>query len=231
MYDVHVNDLHHRGRSGLTWKFCKQQYHNITEKLVKIFISYCATCNTTKMKNLLHKGATKPIETFQYRDHSQCELIDFWQDPQPLYPGDPKSPICHWLMVVKDHFTCILYACPLICKKACHVVAKLNNYYCYTGYPVIFHTDNGNEFKQEVFSCLKQLNQKCYTVMGSVRNPWHQGSVERANGAIKPIIIKTVQHQRSLQKIMTWNHWLLGHLSMQKQLLLLILHVQKDIIW
>ena len=106
------------------------------------------------------------------------------------------SPICHYLLNVKDHFTRQVYLKPLTSKSAAEVAHELGHYYSMFGYPIIFHTDNGTEFKAEVLQKLKELNPVCFTVKGKPRTPREQGSVERSNSDIKAIIAKSVKEKR-----------------------------------
>ncbi len=43
-------------------------------------------------------------------------------------------------MTVKDHSTRLVYLCALPRKRAEFVVAELENYFGFVGYPEIFHT-------------------------------------------------------------------------------------------
>ena len=73
------------------------------------------------------------------------------------------------------------------------------------GFPLIFHTDNGNEFIAEtVFRLLKQ-SPFTYCVCGRVRTPSDQGSVERGNKDIKKAIAKTINDALVTEgKTLTW---------------------------
>ena len=72
-------------------------------------------------------------------------------------------------------------------------------------FPLIFHTDNGNEFIAEtVFRLLKQ-SPFTYCVRGRVRTPSNQGSVERGNKDIKKAIAKTINDALVTEgKTLTW---------------------------
>ena len=99
--------------AAVTHNRIKTSYWNISEELVKIFVSLCPTCLHKHPKAPKFQGAQKPIVSWAYRDRSQVDLIDYRMDPQHLIPQDSESPICEWLMVVKDHFSRTVFTRPI----------------------------------------------------------------------------------------------------------------------
>ena len=78
-----------------------------------------------------------------------------------------------------------------------YVVEELNKYFCFVGYPRIFHTDNGGEFTaDEVLPSLKEMNPKILSVTGRNRTPRDQGSVENINHPVKVDISNLEEEER-----------------------------------
>ena len=59
---------------------------------------------------------------------------------------------------------------------------------CYQGAPLILQSDNGREFVAQVIKALMQLWPSCVIVHGRARHPQTQGSIERSNQDIEPMI-------------------------------------------
>ncbi|XP_037772660.1 KRAB-A domain-containing protein 2-like [Penaeus monodon] len=105
-------------------------------------------------------------------------------DMQSMAQGSYK-----WIMVYQDHLTkfCVLH--PLSSKRAAEVVHHLTDIFLLFGAPYILQSDNGSEFTAEVISELKIIWPKLVLVHGKLRHPQSQGSVERANGDIKDMLV------------------------------------------
>jgi transposase InsO family protein len=99
-------------------------------------------------------------------------------------------------MVLKDHFSCLIYAVALPAKSPQHVARELRHILSYIGYPLIWHTDNGKEFGQQVVHLLLEFNPLCYTLTGCCRTPRDQGLVESSNNPIKRIIGNMVHEKQ-----------------------------------
>jgi hypothetical protein len=54
----------------------------LTEKVVKVFVYLCQTCNKKQPKLAKHVGAIRPIVSNHFRDRFQADYIDFCKDPQ-----------------------------------------------------------------------------------------------------------------------------------------------------
>eukprot|EP00980_Cylindrotheca_fusiformis_P009325 scaffold2047_cov129-Cylindrotheca_fusiformis.AAC.4 len=213
VFDI-LNRYHSDGHItyGILHVRIKHIYCNISEKLCQEFVKRCPVCNLQPDRKKHIRGAVKPIESFKFRDRSLADLIDYREDPALMDPeGDPRTtPVYQWLLVVKDHFTRLVYLTPLFTKSAKGVARALDQYYSQVGYPLVFQTDNGGEFEAEVLECLKRLNPYCRTVTGRPRTPRDQGSVEKANQAIKRIIARMTAAARFIlqspeeKKKITW---------------------------
>jgi hypothetical protein len=195
-----IYQAHNDGYIKSTHLHNKLKYHwsNISEELCKMFVKLCPTCLMDQAKVVPSRGASKPISSFRYRDRMQADLVDFRMAPARLYPNDPDSPIMLWLLVVKDHFTKMTFLRPLTAKTAEQVAVELDFHFSYGGYPIIFQSDNGSEFKAEVLKALKRLNSFIYTVNGRPRQPQEQGSVENVNKCVKRILSRSVFYKREL---------------------------------
>jgi hypothetical protein len=140
-----IDEWHHgNGHVGMerTYTYCREQYFNCTQRLVRI---YCATCFTCMRKNLIAKrarGKRKPILSKALHDRFQLDLIDFCK----LRKRDPFGVLMCWVLTIKDHCTGLVYLCALPCNHPKLAVYKMQGIFGSIGYPRIFHADNGNEF-------------------------------------------------------------------------------------
>ena len=111
-------------------------------------------------------------------------------------------------MTVKDHSTGLIYLCFLPRKKAAYVAFKLEKYFGFAGYPLIFHMDNGTEFMAKtVTRLLKRNNPHCFLVTGRPRTPQDQGLVDSGNKLVKHVLLNLLaRHQLipGLDKNWTW---------------------------
>lgn len=157
IYNYHVAHSHQGGQTlhlALT-----QTYYNITLEMVKEFAKLCPVCALSLPKKLPQKGAVKPIDTYSFRDRFLLDLIDYSMDPQPLYWWDTDaSPMMHYLLVIKDHFTKFVYAVPIPQKSPRHVAREAIHFFSVVGYPLIWHTDNGKEFINECLQVVKEVS-------------------------------------------------------------------------
>ena len=196
IYNAH-HDVGHK-KSATTHNKIKQSYVNVSEKLVKTYIDkFCPTCNHDFPKQKPQVGCHKPINSFQYRDRAQADLVDFRQDPQHMIPDNPETPVMRWLLVIKDHLSRIVYARPIQKKEVDQVAFEISHYFSYAGYPLILQTDNGTEFGAHVLRKMKEINPEMICVRGRVRKPSDQGSVERSNQDIKKITAACVHDRRN----------------------------------
>ena len=195
--EAHVEEGSHL-KCDRVWNSLKDRYSNIPRTIIKKYCDLCPICCGKQPVIKPYKGAKKPIRSWNFRDRMQVDLIDYRLDPQKWNPEDSEGPTYRWLMVVKDHFSRFLIGAPLEAKSANAVARELHKIYAIVGYPLIQHTDNGSEFKNEqVLECLRQLNPCCFSVQGRPRKPNVQGSVEQSNGAIKAAIAACVQEERN----------------------------------
>jgi len=170
-----INDIHRStGHMGMerTHTHCADKYYSITQDMVR---KYCRTCHVCIEANPViapHRGAKKPIYSDNWRDRFQVDLVDYRKMPRPNIYGQ----IQRWLMAVKDHSTGFTALFSLPRKKPMYVAFELERYFGLAGYPLIFHTDNGNEFTARlIINMIADINPAILTVTGRPRTPRDQG--------------------------------------------------------
>ena len=77
----------------------------------------------------------------------------------------------------------------LTSKRAAEVAHHLLDIFLLLGAPSILQSDNGSEFPAEVIKELKIVWPRLVMVNGNPRHLQSQGSVERANGDIKNMLV------------------------------------------
>ncbi len=91
-----------------------------------------------------------------------------------------------WILTLMDHAKALVYLCVLPRKRGNLIAYKLQEIFGIIKYPMIFHTNNGNEFTAKVvLEFLRDLNPNILTVTGKQRRPSDQGSVENMNKFVK----------------------------------------------
>jgi hypothetical protein len=170
-----INDIHRStGHMGMerTHTHCADKYYSITQDMVR---KYCRTCHVCIEANPViapHRGAKKPIYSDNWRNRFQVDLVDYRKMPRPNIYGQ----IQRWLMAVKDHSTGFTALFSLPRKKPMYVAFELERYFGLAGYPLIFHTDNGNEFTARlIINMIADINPAILTVTGRPRTPRDQG--------------------------------------------------------
>ena len=169
----------HGGRDRMLKELSKK-YANITCKAVEFYKSHCVECQKKRKRPMTKGVVVNPILTKEFASRCQVDLIDM----QSL-PSDKHK----WIMVYQDHLTkfCVLRA--LTSKRASEVAYHLMDIFLLMGAPTILQSDNGSEFTSQVISELKDLWPDLTIVHGKPRHPQSQGSVERANGDIKDMLV------------------------------------------
>ena len=207
VFDIIVANHKHQGIAPTKNKL-NTKYYNITEREVKIFQLLCPVCNTkNQRKTKKLAGCDKPILSYQFRDRMQADLIDYQKDEQPLWYWDAESPKVKWLLVIKDHFTRLSYCRPLKSKSPQYVAFELKSVLSLMGFPLIFQTDNGTEFADQLLRQLKLFNPCLVTVRGRPRTPRDQGSVENLNGPLKALIDSLIVDKK--RRLRQWEEGLI----------------------
>ena len=94
-----------------------------------------------------------------------------------------------WILVYQDHLTKFCVLKPFTTKLATEVAFQLVDIFLLLGAPAILQSDNGSEFTASVITDLQKVWPKLALVHEKPRHPQSQGSVERANGDIKDMLI------------------------------------------
>ena len=100
-------------------------------------------------------------------------------------------------MVYQCHLTKFVIIRPLSSKRASEVAFQLLDIFLLFGAPAILQSDNGSEFTACVIKGLKLMWPQLTMVHGRPRHPQSQGSIERANGDIKDMLISWMSDNNS----------------------------------
>ena len=181
-YDI-ISKAHiatgHGGRDRML-KHLNQKYANVTTDAVEIFKSYCHVCQEKRKRPKTTGVVVRPILSHEFNSRSQVDLIDMQSAPQGQFK---------WIMVYQCHLTKFVILRPLSSKRAAEVAFQLLDIFLLFGAPAILQSDNGSEFTASVITELKELWPQLIMVHGKPRHPQSQGSVERANGDIKDMLV------------------------------------------
>ena len=169
----------HGGRDRMQ-KELQKKYANITTKALELYKSLCEECQKKRKRPMTKGVVVRPILTKEFSLRGQVDLIDM----QAMSSSTHK-----WIMVYQDHLTkfCVLRS--LTTKRASEVAFHLIDIFLLLGAPAIFQSDNGSEFTSHVITELKKMWPDLSMVHGKPRHPQSQGSVERANGDIKDMLV------------------------------------------
>ena len=122
----------------------------------------------------------RPLISKEYSSRGQVDLIDTQSMSRNGF---------RWIMVYQDHLTkfCVLRA--IKSKWPVEVAGQLLDIFLLFGAPAILQSDNATEFTVRVISELNEFWPRLVMVHGKPRHPQSQGSVERANGDIKDMLV------------------------------------------
>ena len=178
-YDV-VRRAHlstgHGGRDRMLKELGKK-YANVTRDALELYKSYCQECQKKRKRPMTKGVVVRPILTNEFSSRAQIDLIDM----QSMVQNSFK-----WILVYQDHLTKFVILSALTSKRAAEVAHHLLDIFLIFGAPSIMQSDNGSEFTAQVINELKIVWPMLIMVHG---HPQSQGSVERANGDIKDMLI------------------------------------------
>ncbi|XP_068209311.1 KRAB-A domain-containing protein 2-like [Palaemon carinicauda] len=172
--------------TGRSWqsrhndKELQVKYDNIQRDTIELFKSLCLECQKKRKRPMTKGVVVKPIPSTEFSSRGQVDLIDM------------QSMSCRtfkWIMVFQDHLTKFCVLRPLTSKRAAEVAFQLADIFLLLGAPVILQSDNGSEFTARIITELRSLWPELSIVHGKPRHPQSQGSVERANGDIKDMLV------------------------------------------
>ena len=174
---VHAS-IGYQGRAGMEKEGAKF-FCNMTRPIIETFLKYSKDYQLKRRRTINHGMAFHPIRSDNFNSRMQIDLVGF----QSLPDGEYK-----WVLNAQDHLTKYCHLRPLKDKTALAVAKELFDIFCQFGCPVILHSDNGREFKNQVVSSLKTFWPGIQLVYGGPRKPTTQGSVERANGDFQSML-------------------------------------------
>ncbi|KAK4304815.1 hypothetical protein Pmani_023250 [Petrolisthes manimaculis] len=161
-------------------KEVQKKYANVTTAALELFKSLCEECQKKRKRPMTKGVVVRPILSKDLTSRGQVDLIDM----QAMAHRNFK-----WIMVYQDHFTKFCVLRPLTTKRATEVAMHLLDIFLLFGAPAILQSDNGSEFTSHVITELKAVWPDLTIVHGKPRHPQSQGSVERANGDLKDMLI------------------------------------------
>ena len=189
-----------QGRAGMQKEGAKF-YSNMTRPMIELFLQYSVDYKLKQRKTINHGAVFHPIRSENFNSRMQIDLVDF----QSLPDGDLK-----WVLNAQDHLTKFCHLRALRDKTALAVAKELYPIFCQFGCPVILHSGNGREFKNQVVQSLKVLWPDLQLIYGGPRKPSTQGSVERANGDFQSMLGRWMRTNKS-------TNWSLGLPLVQHQ--------------
>ncbi|XP_068241013.1 KRAB-A domain-containing protein 2-like [Palaemon carinicauda] len=169
----------HGGRDRMT-KELQVKYDNIQRDTIELFKSLYLECQKKRKRPMTKGVVVKPILSTEFSSRGQVDLIDM------------QSMSCRtfkWIMVYQDHLTKFCVLRRLTSKRAAEVAFQLADIFLLLGAPVILQSDNGSEFTAQIITELRSLCPELSIVHGKPRHPQSRGSVERANGDIKDMLV------------------------------------------
>ena len=169
----------HGGRDRMM-KELNKKYANITRDAVELYKSYCQECQKKRKRPMTKGVVVRPILSKEFSSRGQVDLIDM----QSMGKNSFK-----WILVYQDHLTKFVILRSLTSKRAIEVAHHLLDIFLLLGAPSILQSDNGSEFTAAVIQELKTVWPELVIVHGKPRHPQSQGSVERANGDIKDMLV------------------------------------------
>jgi len=161
-------------------KELQRKYANITTKALELFKSLCEECQKKRKRPMTKGVVVRPILSKEFASRGQVDLTDMQSVPHSNFK---------WIMVYQDHLTKFCILRPLQTKRAAEVAFQLVDIFLLMGAPAVLQSDNGSEFTSRVITELKEIWPSLTMVHGKPRHPQSQGSVERANGDIKDMLV------------------------------------------
>lgn len=142
-------------------------------------INECEICQTRR--TLVTRPIIWLIISYYARERYLADLIDF------RYYSDVNDEY-KWMLVIIDSLIKFMWTIPLKEKAGRSVAPAIRKIFMINRPPLIFHTDNGREFCNDLMT--NMLDEfKIINVRRRARCPWSQGQIERANQTIKWMIV------------------------------------------
>ena len=169
----------------------RKMVENIKINHVKTYLSLCYYCTYVKNKNQRDKNTLlglgkKSIISHSFNSRAQVDLIDI---------RCLKMKEWRYVLNYQDNLTKFCHLKPLTDKKNSLVISSLAEIFNLFGAPKILQSDNGGEFRgKEFVNYFRRFWPDVRLIRSSPYHPQSQGSVERANGQIKRMIMACVHH-------------------------------------
>ena len=180
MWDICMEIHGSVGSQGTTSmeKEAKKFYYNVSRSIILIFLKYSVEYQIKRQSKVKTAGQVhKPIISDHFNSRSQIDLVD-----TSSLPDNTVDPPYRYIFKCQDHLTKFVHLRPCVTKGWLEVAKDLYNIFCEFGAPIILHSDNGLEFRNQIVSALKLLWPGLTLVHGRSRTPTTQRSVERSNG-------------------------------------------------
>jgi hypothetical protein len=172
----------HRGLKS-TGQMGRKTIWNIPEKYVNMYIKGCLTCKERNTKQEQEHKASSPLEgslatncSNKYRDLFQVDFINMSSNPKMNAFG-----VMNWVVIVRDHFTGIVFLDCIPRKTPNFVALVLDRAFGYMGYPQTMTICDGLQSDSQMLICLlKETNPQLTTVVGAPRtqeDSHNQGAV------------------------------------------------------
>ena len=177
----------HLGRKKTEQKLLQRFYWFEVRDDIRLWITRCETCQTTKLPKNKGKSALGSLSVGAPLDRLSMDILG------PL-PQTPRGN--NYILVVNDCFTkwVEVFAVPDETAPTCARVI-LNEVICRYGCPLDLHTDQGRNFESHIFKELCDLLQIRKT-RSSPRNPKGNGVTERFNSTLLAMIRAYINGQQ-----------------------------------
>ena len=150
-----VSEFHcisHLGRDKMEIGL-KNRIYGVSREEIMAVLSSCKTCQVKKL--LTTKPIIKPIIHKNPRDRYLADMIDL------RHYASVNNGFA-WILVIIDSYSKYIYCVPCYRKEAIEVSQALVKMFRILGPPLIFHTDNGKEFKNQLVSDVCNLELSKY---------------------------------------------------------------------
>ena len=162
-------------------KYFVEHGSHVPRPMIQLSLDLCRICQATRGRKSTQKIVHKPIIPDAVGQRGRADLVDLQMVPDNGYK-----------FILNYHDCLSKYAIlrPLKTKTATEVADCLVSIFFEHGPPSILHTDNGMEFSNKTLMArINELWKGTKIVHSRPRHPQNQGSVERANGDFKKIVI------------------------------------------
>ena len=186
-----AHDLPLSGHLGKNKMYAKMMKTYHWPKMYNDIAYYCRSCHKCQMMSCpsrtLPKAPLHPIQTKYPNFHHV--IIDC------VGPLTTSKSGCKYLLTVMCATSRFPHAIPLKNIRAKTITRELLKYFCITGFPQVIQSDQGSNFKSEIFK------QFCHNLciqhnFSTVYHPQSQGSLERFHQTFKSMLKKFADEKK-----------------------------------